>query len=60
MLKLRAFWKAWWQVCPNCNSDAPAVDGCAICSGSRERYNHTMTDSRAAFWLAMYLEKKGK
>ena len=25
-----------WEVCPLCNSDAPEIDDCFVCFGSRE------------------------
>ena len=29
-------WRLWWGHCPLCNSDAPLLDHCKVCRGSRE------------------------
>ena len=34
--RLRARWRIWWNLCPVCNSDAPEMDTCWCCRGSRE------------------------
>lgn len=34
--RLRARWRLFWNLCPACNSDAPELDTCWLCAGSRE------------------------
>lgn len=34
--RICARWRIWWNLCPGCNSDAPAMDTCWVCLGSRE------------------------
>lgn len=36
LVRLRARWRIWWDLCPACNSDAPEIDHCWLCHGSRE------------------------
>jgi hypothetical protein len=51
--KLRCEWRLYWNLCPNCNSDAPRCDRCGTCHGSREfplkpetkeRYRHSFNN----------------
>jgi len=32
---LRGRWRLWWNLCPECNSDAPELDTCGVCGGRR-------------------------
>ena len=33
MIYRRGLWRIYWGVCPECNSDAPALDTCKFCGG---------------------------
>lgn len=47
-------WWAWkWNVCPNCNSDAPEMDKCCVCEGywsGKEEY--PPSELRKMIWNA--------
>jgi len=49
MKRFRAYWRAWWHLCPSCNSDAPAVDQCGVCRSYRGPF--PPPDSLVARWL---------
>lgn len=55
MKKLKAFIRCFiWGVCPECNSDAPAIDKCKICKGHRSTYDANETPKsilKAEWWL---------
>jgi len=31
----RGLWRIYWGCCPECNSDAPALDNCQFCEAHR-------------------------
>jgi len=35
MIYRRGLWRIYWGSCPECNSDAPALDKCKFCGGFR-------------------------
>lgn len=34
--RLLVRWRLFWDLCPACCSDAPEIDTCWVCGGSRE------------------------
>lgn len=54
--RLQAFWRAWWHLCPTCNSDAPAIDHCQSCQNWRGLY--PPPDWLVATWLMRHFEPK--
>jgi hypothetical protein len=47
---LRAYWRAFWRLCPLCCSDAPALYLCTCCRGFRGRASRL----QSAAWLYSY------
>jgi hypothetical protein len=43
-----------WGFCPQCNSDAPAIDTCKVCKGYRSAFdenNKPKSILKAEWWL---------
>lgn len=51
MRYLLACWRSWWNLCPCCNSDAPAIDHCPVCLGDGDRAR--LKEGKAELWLRM-------
>lgn len=59
MLKrLTCWWRLWWGLCPACNSDAPEIDTCQVCSGYRWiDQGGPPNDYLKAFWRYKFLNE---
>lgn len=49
--KMRGYWRVCWNLCPECNSDAPEIDHCRCCGGSREFPLSQVTMRRYMEWV---------
>lgn len=60
MWKLRGYYRILWNLCPECNGDAPKIDNCRCCGGSREHPLSQTTFLRYADWVDAKLEAPGE
>lgn len=58
MSKFIAYYRAFRGYCPQCNSDAPAIDRCPCCKSYRGTF--PPDDALPAVWLARYFDIKGE
>lgn len=54
--RFRAYWRAWWHLCPTCNSDAPEIDTCQSCMSWRGEF--PPPDWLVSVWLQRHFEPK--
>ena len=58
--KIRGDWRLWWGFCPECNSDAPALDTCLVCDGyssGSPGYVYPPMPMRKAIWRRRFLQR---
>lgn len=52
--KFKGRYRLFWNQCPYCNSDAPAIDKCIVCKDGRDTYPPTKIIK--AVWWARFLQ----
>lgn len=56
MSNLLPRWRLWHGLCPECNSDAPAIDTCKVC----ESFSGIPSRATKAKWWGRYSDTHGR
>ena len=54
LANIRARWRVFLGFCPMCNSDAPAIDSCALCDSHRPSDRGFPSSETKQKWLTDY------
>lgn len=58
LLYLVARWRLYWELCPECNSDAPEMYECDVCHGFRCSDWHHGPPCQE--WLGRWFHRRGE